>query len=76
LNVATLNYLYYKSVILLKSVRKPTSKQLFYVFRAHQSFNKEVFVDFVAAQIKTLSFLAYIVRIFQVKWIDVLNNLN
>ncbi|WAQ94362.1 TRRAP-like protein [Mya arenaria] len=33
--------------------------------RAHPAFNKEVFVDFVAAQIKTLSFLAYIVRIFQ-----------
>jgi len=28
-------------------------------------FNKEVYVDFTAAQIKTLSFLAYIVRIFQ-----------
>ncbi|XP_053373271.1 transformation/transcription domain-associated protein-like isoform X1 [Mercenaria mercenaria] len=33
--------------------------------RSHPAFNKEVFVDFVAAQIKTLSFLAYIVRIFQ-----------
>lgn len=30
------------------------------------NFNKEVYVDFTAAQIKTLSFLAYIVRIFQV----------
>ena len=29
-----------------------------------QAFNKEVFVDFMAAQIKTLSFLAYIVRIY------------
>ncbi|XP_037947653.1 transcription-associated protein 1 isoform X2 [Teleopsis dalmanni] len=28
-------------------------------------FNKEIFVDFMGAQIKTLSFLAYIVRIFQ-----------
>ncbi|KAL3832377.1 hypothetical protein ACJMK2_024027 [Sinanodonta woodiana] len=33
--------------------------------RAHPAFNKEVFVDFIAAQIKTLSFLAYIVRIYQ-----------
>jgi len=29
------------------------------------SFNKEVFVDFMGAQVKTLSFLAYIVRIYQ-----------
>lgn len=29
------------------------------------AFNKEVYVDFMAAQIKTLSFLAYIVRIYQ-----------
>lgn len=29
------------------------------------SFNKEAFVDFIAAQIKTLSFLAYIIRIYQ-----------
>ena len=28
-------------------------------------FNKEIFVDFMGAQIKTLSFLAYIIRIFQ-----------
>ena len=33
--------------------------------RAHPAFNKEVFIDFIAAQIKTLSFLAYIVRIYQ-----------
>ena len=33
--------------------------------RANPSFNKEVFVDFIAAQIKTLSFLAYIIRIYQ-----------
>ena len=37
--------------------------------RAHKDFNKEVFVDFMAAQIKTLSFLAYIVKIYQ----DVVN---
>lgn len=29
------------------------------------SFDKEVYVDFVAVQIKFLSFLAYIIRIFQ-----------
>ncbi|XP_041366452.1 transformation/transcription domain-associated protein-like [Gigantopelta aegis] len=33
--------------------------------RASPTFNKEVFVDFIAAQIKTLSFLAYIIRIYQ-----------
>ncbi|XP_012269997.1 transformation/transcription domain-associated protein isoform X2 [Orussus abietinus] len=33
--------------------------------RGSPSFNKEVFVDFMGAQIKTLSFLAYIIRIYQ-----------
>ncbi|XP_063882780.1 transformation/transcription domain-associated protein-like isoform X6 [Scylla paramamosain] len=33
--------------------------------RDHESFNKEVFVDLIAAQIKTLSFLAYILKIYQ-----------
>ncbi|GFG36813.1 hypothetical protein Cfor_08647 [Coptotermes formosanus] len=33
--------------------------------RANPAFNKEVFVDLMAAQIKTLSFLAYIVRMYQ-----------
>jgi transformation/transcription domain-associated protein len=33
--------------------------------RANPSFNKEVFVDLMAAQIKTLSFLAFIVRMYQ-----------
>ncbi len=33
--------------------------------RQDPSFNKEVYVDFVAVQIKFLSFLAYIIRIFQ-----------
>ncbi|QQP58072.1 Transformation/transcription domainassociated proteinlike [Caligus rogercresseyi] len=32
--------------------------------RNHRKFNKEVFVDFMGAQIKTLSFLAYIIRIY------------
>jgi transformation/transcription domain-associated protein len=39
---------------------QPTAAQ-----RAHKDFNKEVFVDFMGAQIKTLSFLAYIIRIYQ-----------
>ncbi|RWS26862.1 Transformation/transcription domain-associated protein-like protein, partial [Leptotrombidium deliense] len=33
--------------------------------RNDNNFNKEVFVDFMAAQIKTLSFLAYIVKLYQ-----------
>ncbi|XP_076437943.1 transcription-associated protein 1-like [Babylonia areolata] len=34
------------------------------------NFNREVFVDFIAAQIKTLSFLAYIIKIYQErKWL-------
>uniref|UniRef100_A0A3Q2UJ62 Transformation/transcription domain-associated protein n=1 Tax=Fundulus heteroclitus TaxID=8078 RepID=A0A3Q2UJ62_FUNHE len=31
----------------------------------HKLFNKELYADFIAAQIKTLSFLAYIIRIYQ-----------
>jgi transformation/transcription domain-associated protein len=33
--------------------------------RHHTNFNREVFVDFMGAQIKTLSFLAYIIRLYQ-----------
>lgn len=33
--------------------------------RNSPNFNREIFVDFMGAQVKTLSFLAYIVRIFQ-----------
>lgn len=33
--------------------------------RSQKDFNREVFVDFMGAQIKTLSFLAYIIRIYQ-----------
>ncbi|XP_041478426.1 transformation/transcription domain-associated protein-like isoform X1 [Lytechinus variegatus] len=33
--------------------------------RASPNFNKEMYVDFIAAQIKTLSFLAYIIKIYQ-----------
>ncbi|XP_057664226.1 transcription-associated protein 1 [Diorhabda carinulata] len=39
---------------------QPTLKQ-----RQAESFNKEIFVDFMGAQIKTLSFLAYIIKIYQ-----------
>ena len=42
------------------------SELLFFFCRKSPSFNKEIYVDFVAAQIKTLSFLAYIIRIYQV----------
>ena len=34
--------------------------------RQSLNFNKEVYVDFVAVQIKFLSFLAYIIRVYQV----------
>lgn len=34
-------------------------------YRESPTFNKEVFVDFMGAQIKTLSFLAYMARIYQ-----------
>ncbi|XP_067013941.2 transformation/transcription domain-associated protein [Anabrus simplex] len=33
--------------------------------RTHPDFNKEVYVDFMGAQIKTLSFLAFIIRLYQ-----------
>ncbi|CAK1549719.1 unnamed protein product [Leptosia nina] len=33
--------------------------------RQSATFNKEIFVDFMGAQIKTLAFLAYIIRIYQ-----------
>ncbi|XP_038211764.1 transcription-associated protein 1 isoform X1 [Zerene cesonia] len=39
---------------------QPTS-----TLRQSSTFNKEVFVDFMGAQIKTLAFLAYIIRIYQ-----------
>lgn len=35
------------------------------LLRADKNFSKEVFVDFMSAQIRTLSFLAYITRIYQ-----------
>ncbi|KAL3270789.1 hypothetical protein HHI36_021313 [Cryptolaemus montrouzieri] len=39
---------------------QPTLEQ-----REAETFNKEIFVDFMGAQIKTLSFLAYIIKIYQ-----------
>ncbi|XP_017339265.1 transformation/transcription domain-associated protein isoform X1 [Ictalurus punctatus] len=33
--------------------------------RQHKLYNKELYADFIAAQIKTLSFLAYIIRLYQ-----------
>uniref|UniRef100_A0A8C9SCY8 Transformation/transcription domain-associated protein n=1 Tax=Scleropages formosus TaxID=113540 RepID=A0A8C9SCY8_SCLFO len=33
--------------------------------KQHKLYNKELYADFIAAQIKTLSFLAYIIRIYQ-----------
>lgn len=38
--------------------------------RQHKLYNKELYADFIAAQIKTLSFLAYIIRIYQVYLFD------
>lgn len=34
--------------------------------KALPSFNKELFVDFTAAQVKTLSFVAFFVRLYHV----------
>ncbi|GLH10296.1 Transcription-associated protein 1, partial [Gryllus bimaculatus] len=39
---------------------QPTAAQ-----RGNPNFNKEIYVDFVGAQIKTLSFLAYIIKYYQ-----------
>lgn len=36
-----------------------------FFYRENENFNKEVFVDLIAAQIKILSFLAYIIKTFQ-----------
>lgn len=41
------------------------------IYRNSQLFNKEVFVDFMGAQIKTLSFLAYIIRLLQVIFLSI-----
>lgn len=42
-----------------------------FLCRQHKLYNKELYADFIAAQIKTLSFLAYIIRIYQVHLFDV-----
>lgn len=39
---------------------QPTQQQ-----RESERFNKEIFVDFMGAQIKTLSFLAYIIKYYE-----------
>lgn len=44
--------------------------RVFFFFRQHKLYNKELYADFIAAQIKTLSFLAYIIRIYQVHLLD------
>ncbi|EAT34853.1 AAEL012951-PA, partial [Aedes aegypti] len=36
-----------------------------YFYRNSPAFNKEIYVDFMGAQIKTLAFSAYIIRLFQ-----------
>lgn len=51
--------------LLSSLVIKSTSTTKTHYFRQSASFNKEVFVDFMGAQIKTLAFLAYIIRIYQ-----------
>lgn len=43
------------------------------VHRAMPNFNREVFVDFMGAQIKALSFLAYIIRTFLVQFQETIN---
>ncbi|TNN09277.1 Transcription-associated protein [Schistosoma japonicum] len=39
---------------------KPTEEQ-----KRNSNFSQEVFIDFMAAQVKTLSFLAYVIKIYQ-----------
>ncbi|KAA0193602.1 hypothetical protein FBUS_05453 [Fasciolopsis buskii] len=34
--------------------------------RSNAAFNQDIFIDFMAAQVKTLSFLAYVIKIYQV----------
>lgn len=47
-------------LILVTITLQPSQEQM-----KAPTFNREVFVDFMSAQIKTLSFLAYIVRLYQ-----------
>lgn len=44
------------------------------VHRSMANFNREVFVDFMGAQIKALSFLAYIIRTFLAQFQEIINN--
>ena len=50
--------------LIMKTITLQPSDQ----HRGHKMFNREVFVDFMGAQIKTLSFLAYIIRLYQGKY--------
>lgn len=43
-------------------------------FKAMPNFNREVFVDFMSAQIKALSFLAYIIRTFLPQFQEIINS--
>lgn len=36
--------------------------------RKDVNYSYEIFVDFMAAQVKTLSFLAYVIKIYQVSF--------
>lgn len=49
-----------------KELRANIANFIYFSFRQHKLYNKELYADFIAAQIKTLSFLAYIIRIYQV----------
>lgn len=44
------------------------------VHRSMANFNREVFVDFMGAQIKALSFLAYIIRTFLAQFQEIINS--
>lgn len=59
---------YYRLLILMspKELRANNVNFIHFSFRQHKLYNKELYADFIAAQIKTLSFLAYIIRIYQV----------
>lgn len=43
-------------------------------FKSMPNFNREIFVDFMSAQIKALSFLAYIIRTFLPQFQEVINS--
>lgn len=57
----------WKEIYLIHRVNIRQKLRVFFVICCRNSpqFNKEVFVDFMGAQIKALSFLAYIIRLYQ-----------